>query len=98
MIALSVSPLAETRFSPPVCGLRMVGMDTVTVMRAFPRALGSVLLDDIEGFFGDGALDDAIAAQLVAVRVAGGHQHVVRVRLGSQVHVGAARIGLGRAV
>src|ERR1700742_5108654 len=98
MIAPSVSPLAETRFSPPVCGLRMVGMDTVTLMRAFLGLVRRVLLDDIERFFGDGAVDDAVAAQLVTVRIAGGYQYVVRVRLGGQAHVGAARGRLGRGV
>jgi hypothetical protein len=57
-------------------------MDTVTLMRAF----------------GDLAVDDAIAAQLVALRVARGDQHIVRVRFGGQLHVGAARVGLGRGV
>src|ERR1700750_3376260 len=79
--AWRVSPLAETRFSPPVWVRRMVGIDTeIDMVRHSFQAL--VLLDDLDGLFGDDAVQDAIAAQLVLVGVAGRYQHVVGVGLG----------------
>ena len=72
-------------------------MDTVTVM-GWPSSGLDVLLDDGDGFLGDDAVDDAVAAQFVLVGVAGGDKDVVRVGLGRIRDVGAARVGLGRGV
>src|SRR5262249_25882274 len=72
--------------------------DAHRIGSAFWSSTGLVLFNDFDGFFGDHAVDDAVAAQLVLVGIAGGHQHVVRVGFRRVGDVGAARVGLGRGV
>ena len=46
----------------------------------------------------DHPVDDPVRAELVGVRLPGGHQHVVRLRLAGVGDVGPARVRLGRGV
>lgn len=61
MTAPKVSPLAETLFWPPVWGPQD-GRNGYGDVHAGLSRNGSVLLDDIDRFLGDSAIDDAVAA------------------------------------
>src|ERR1700761_5448902 len=66
---------------------------TLTGPRSFRRA------GDLDGFLGDNAVGDAVGAELRGGQLlAGGHQHVVRLRLIRVGDVGPRRVGLGGGV
>src|SRR3569833_2236346 len=100
MTSRTVAPFASTDFSPPVWVRRIVGMETVTAMGFLPPVgsytqtpvarrfikIGSV--EDLDRLLGDLGVHDPVRAELVHFGVAGGDEHVVRVRLGRDVRVG----------
>src|ERR1700712_4726535 len=54
-----------------------------------------VRLDNFNRLLGDLAVDDAVGAQLVAVGIAGGDQHIMSIRLRGVGDIGTRRVGFG---
>src|SRR5260370_29854569 len=72
---------------------------TSTVVLDVGRGMAEqVRPDDLDGLLGDGAGHDPKGPELRLARIAGGHQHVVRVRLHRIGDIGPRRVRLGRGV